>query len=121
MLSLFASSSDIVSLLAILVLIMFTHQAKIQEEEGCMVQKDDLTKKSTSSFSTSFSDSSDNSFSCIEVKFSTGKVIKEEEGFCSLCQNIIYTHCNQILTNGIMLVALLGNLWKYKMHVHIIE
>lgn len=79
------------------------------------------TKKSTSSFSTSFSNSSNNSFSYTEVKFSTGKVIKEEEGLCSLCQNIINTHCYQILTNGIMFVAQLGNLYKNNINIHIRE
>lgn len=71
------------------------------------------TKESTSSFSTSSGDSSDNSFSCIQVKFSTGKVIEEEKGLCPLGQNVIDTHCNQILTNGIMFITLLGNLKKH--------
>jgi hypothetical protein len=50
-----------------------------------MIRVDNHTKESTSSLSTSFSDSSYNGFSCAKVKLSTGKVIKEEEGFCSLC------------------------------------
>lgn len=70
------------------------------------------TEESTSSLFTSFGDPSDNSFSSTEVKFSTGKVIEEKEGLCSLCQNVIYTHRNQILTNGVMFTALLGNLPK---------
>lgn len=82
---------------------------------------DSHTKESTSSFPTGSGDSSDNSFSCTEVKFSTRKVIKEEEGLCPLGQNIIYTHCNQILANGIMFVTLLGNLKKHNRNVHIRE
>lgn len=79
------------------------------------------TKESTSSFPTGSGNSSNNSFSCIEVKFSTGKVIKEEEGLCPLGQNIIYTHCNQILANGLMSITLLGNLKKHNRNVHISE
>lgn len=78
------------------------------------------TEESTSSLSTSLGDPSDNSFSHTEVKFSTGKVIKEKEGLCSLCKNVIYTHCNQILTNGVMFIALLGNLAK-GINIHIRE
>ena len=75
-----------------------------------MIKMEAHTEESTSSLSTSLGDPSDNSFSRMEVKFSTGKVIKEKEGLCSLGQNVIYTHRNQILTNGLMFTALLGNL-----------
>lgn len=86
-----------------------------------MITMGDHTKESTSSFSTSFSNSSNNGFSRTEVKFSTGKVIEEEEGLCSLCQNVIYTHCNQILTNGIMFIAQLGNLQKNNTNIYMRE
>lgn len=110
---LFVSSCDIrLLLLAIVIPIMFINRAEIQPEEGHMIKIDDHTKESTSSFSTSFCDSSNNSFGRVEVKFSTGKVIEEEEGLCSLCQNIIYTHGDQILTNGVVFIALLGDLEK---------
>ena len=85
-----------------------------------MIKIDDHTEESTSGFFTSFSDSSNNSFSRTGVKFSTGKVIEEKEGLRSLCQNIIYTHRNQILTNGFMFMALLGNLQK-NINIHISE
>lgn len=68
------------------------------------------TQESTASLSTGSSNSSDNSFSRSEVEFSTGKVIKEEEGLSSLCEDVVYTHCDQILTDGAMLIAQLGDL-----------
>ena len=68
------------------------------------------TEERTPSLHTRFGDSSHNSFRGAEVEFPTGKVIEEEEGLCSLCQNVIYTHSNQVLANGIMFIALLGNL-----------
>ena len=49
-----------------------------------MIKMEAHTEESTSSLSTSLGDPSDNSFSRMEVKFSTGKVIKEKEGLCSL-------------------------------------
>lgn len=63
------------------------------------------TQESTASLSTGSSNSSDNSFGRSEVKFSTGKVIEEEEGLSSLREDVVYTHCDQILTDGAMLAA----------------
>lgn len=64
--------------------------------------------------------SNDNSFSRMEVKFSTGKVIKEKEGLCSLGQNVIYTHIAANPDNGLMFTALLGNLPE-GINIHIRE
>lgn len=95
--------------LAVLVPITLTHRAEVQQS-GCMIKVGEHTEEGTPSFPACLCDPSNNSCSCTEVKFSTGKVIEEEEGLCSLGQDVIHTHCNQVLTNGVMFVALLGNL-----------
>lgn len=74
------------------------------------------TQESTASLSTGSSNPSNNSFSRTEVELSTGKVIEEEEGLSPLCEDVVDTHGNQILTNGVMLTAQLGNLQDISNH-----
>ena len=54
--------------------------------------------------------SSNNRYSCTEIKLPAGKVIEEEERLCSLCEDVIHTHRHQVLTDGIVLIAELGDL-----------
>lgn len=68
------------------------------------------TQQGTASLLASCSNSSNDGFSCTEVELPTGKVVKEEEGLCSLGEDVVHTHGHQILPDGIMLIAQLRNL-----------
>lgn len=92
---------------AVLVPTPLTHGAKTQRgtcNEGAH------TEEGTPSCPARFGDASNNRCSSANVKFPTGKIVEEEEGLCPLCQDIVHTHGNQVLANGTVLVALLGNL-----------